>query len=102
MLSTLGSIVQDTYPDINTGLARGVKAGGGVAMHAGDDSDGLGSLRTRTEDEGRDKLEASPAPDYDAVELEMGFRTSRPSYEIPRQGVSGIRIDVEKASSSTM
>jgi hypothetical protein len=95
MLSTLGSIVQDTYP---TELAR---AGAGQAVQVVEDSDGLGSFGTRTEDEGQDK-EAGPTPDYDAVELEMGFRTSRPSYEAPGQGVSGIRIDVEKASSSTM
>jgi hypothetical protein len=95
MLSTLGSIVQDAYPETDTDVGVSRKASAKTVI--GD----VDASATHEEDvESQDTRE--PAPEYDSVEHEMDFRPSRPSYEAApaSHSVSGIRINVEKAVST--
>jgi hypothetical protein len=99
MLSTMGSVVVDADQDSDSvDMVR--MQGLGIA---------IGRTSTKNIGEG-DKVSQGrksyhghdqeiPAPTYHAVELEMGFRTARPSIDTT-PGVSGIRVDVEKTTST--
>lgn len=97
MLSTLGSIHHDTDMDIEQDIAEM------DAIHLGMGID-LGSLSTAVGgDDGEPIVDSedhggTPAPAYQP--LEMGFRggLNRPSIE--ESGLRGIRVDVEKSTST--
>jgi hypothetical protein len=101
MLSTMGSVVVDTEQDRESvemarmqGLGIDIGRGSMKDIAAGEDdgrSRGKGSRRGHDQED--------PMPTYHAVELEMGFRTARPSIDTT-PGVSGIRVDVEKTTST--
>jgi hypothetical protein len=84
MLSTIGSIIVDPDHDVEMhglGAMRGSSKGG-----TGEDGDSQVSHNIRHADQ------------Y-SLELEMGFTAARPSLEAG-PGTSGIRVDVEKTTST--
>jgi hypothetical protein len=98
MLSTLGSIVQDAYPETDTDVGVSRKASAKTVIGDADERDASATHEGDVESQDI----RGPAPEYDSVEHGMDFRTSRPSFETApgSHGVGGIRIDVEKAVST--
>lgn len=97
MLSTLGSIPPDMDLDLEQDIVEMEDIRLGLGMDLGSLSTAIGGDDGEPIAEG-DSQSGTPAPAYHS--LEMGFRggMSRPSFE--DSGIRGIRVDVEKSTST--
>jgi hypothetical protein len=84
MLSTIGSIIVDPDHD--------------VEMHGLGATRGSSTAGTVEDGESHATHSVGHGNKY-SVELEMGFKAARPSFD-GSHGVSGIRVDVEKTTST--